>query len=253
MGWPLDVKSQAELDDKKRKPSKEIRVEDMKHALEFAQRTSARGGCKVILVFPAEHMNHFTANAMLKTLEEPPGDLRFVLATQDVQHLLPTLRSRCMSYAIAWPRSDLATSWLNEQVQGHQPIADESLQTLLQACSGRPAQALLMHQAGVTAARWNALPKELSRGQGDFFEGWSLLQVIDTLQKLCHDQLLASVGAIPRFFAASSLSPPPAFKVLLDWSKELMHARATAEHPFQAGLFLEHHMSRARVVLNSRS
>ncbi|RYY91365.1 MAG: DNA polymerase III subunit delta', partial [Comamonadaceae bacterium] len=71
LGWPLDEKAQADIDDKKRKPSKEIRVEAMRDAVGFAQRTSARGRGKVVLVYPAERMNTITANALLKTLEEP--------------------------------------------------------------------------------------------------------------------------------------------------------------------------------------
>jgi hypothetical protein len=51
-------KAQADIDDKKRKPSKEIRVDAMRDALEFAQRTSGRGRGKVVLVYPAERMNH---------------------------------------------------------------------------------------------------------------------------------------------------------------------------------------------------
>ena len=59
-GWPLGEKAQAEIDDKKRKPSKEIRVEAMRDAIEFAQRTSGRGRGKVVLVYPAERMNAVT-------------------------------------------------------------------------------------------------------------------------------------------------------------------------------------------------
>jgi DNA polymerase-3 subunit delta' len=73
LGWPLSEKAQSDIDDKKRKASKEIRVDAMRDAVEFAQRTSARGRGKVVLVFPAEQMNNITANALLKTLEEPPG------------------------------------------------------------------------------------------------------------------------------------------------------------------------------------
>ena len=43
LGWPLPEKAQAEIDDKKRKPSKEIRVDALRQAVEFCQRTSARG------------------------------------------------------------------------------------------------------------------------------------------------------------------------------------------------------------------
>ena len=54
LGWPLGEKAQADLDDKKRKPSREIRIDAMRDALDFAQRTSGRGRGKVVLVYPAE-------------------------------------------------------------------------------------------------------------------------------------------------------------------------------------------------------
>jgi DNA polymerase III subunit delta' len=48
-GWPLSEKAQKEIDDKSRKPSKEIRVEAMRDAIEFAQLTSGRGRCMLCL------------------------------------------------------------------------------------------------------------------------------------------------------------------------------------------------------------
>jgi DNA polymerase-3 subunit delta' len=57
----------------KRKPSKEIRVDEIRQAIAFAQTTSARGRAKVVVIHPAERMNGVSANALLKTLEEPPG------------------------------------------------------------------------------------------------------------------------------------------------------------------------------------
>ena len=75
----------------------------MRDAVEFAQRTSGRGRGKVVLVYPAERMNHVTANALLKTLEEPAGDLRFVLASEAAHQLLPTIRSRCLGHTMVWP------------------------------------------------------------------------------------------------------------------------------------------------------
>jgi DNA polymerase-3 subunit delta' len=64
----------------------------------------ARGRGKAVLVYPAEQMNHVTANALLKTLEEPPGDVRFVLASEAAHQLLPTIRSRCLGHTMTWPR-----------------------------------------------------------------------------------------------------------------------------------------------------
>ena len=103
LGWPLSEKAQKDIDDKARKPSKEIRVDAMRDAVEFAQRTSGRGRGKVVLVYPAERMNHLTANALLKTLEEPAGDVRFVLASESAHQLLPTIRSRCQGHTMTWP------------------------------------------------------------------------------------------------------------------------------------------------------
>ena len=132
LGWPLPEKAQAEIENKKRKPSREIRVEAMRDAVEFAQRTSGRGRGKAVLVFPAEQMNHVTANALLKTLEEPPGDVRFVLATEAAHELLPTIRSRCLGHTMLWPRADVAQAWLVEQ-----GVTPDAAQALLRAAGGR--------------------------------------------------------------------------------------------------------------------
>src|SRR3569832_1997188 len=98
-----------------RKPSRDIRIDAMRDAIQFAQRTSARGRGKAVLVYPAERMNHVTANALLKTLEEPPGDVRFVLATEAAHQLLPTIRSRCLGHTMAWPTSAEAAEWLTHE------------------------------------------------------------------------------------------------------------------------------------------
>ncbi|MBK5206584.1 MAG: DNA polymerase III subunit delta', partial [Polaromonas sp.] len=92
LGWPLDEKTQDELDSKKRKPSKEIKVDAAREAVTFTQFTRSRGSTKVVLVFPAERMNNVTANTLLKTLEEPPGAVKFILASEAAHQLLPTIR-----------------------------------------------------------------------------------------------------------------------------------------------------------------
>ncbi len=148
-GWPLPEKAQAEIDDKKRKPSREIRVDAMREAIEFAQRTSGRGRGKAVLVYPAERMNAVTANALLKTLEEPPGDARFVLATDAAHLLLPTIRSRCLSHTLAWPPADEALAWLATQ-----GLAGPQAAALLQAAGGRPAEALALAEGKDSARRW---------------------------------------------------------------------------------------------------
>nr|WP_152682812.1 DNA polymerase III subunit delta' [Caenimonas sp. SL110] len=248
LGWPLAEKAQSEIDDKKRKPSKEIRVEAMRDAIEFAQRTSGRGRGKAVLVYPAERMNHVTANALLKTLEEPAGDTRFVLATDAAHLLLPTIRSRCIAHTMAWPSDEEATAWLAAQ---EVPRAD--IPALLQAAGGRPEDALGFARAGGDPKMWASLPKAIARGDGGAISGWHPAQAIDALTKICHDLLAVKAGAQPRFFSPGDLPVPPTFQALNAWARELMRAARTAEHPLNAGLMHESLVSQARQALNSKS
>ncbi|HSV47425.1 MAG TPA: DNA polymerase III subunit delta' [Ramlibacter sp.] len=246
LGWPLAEKAQQEIDDKKRKASREIRVEAMRDALEFSQRTSARGRGKAVLVYPAERMNHVTANALLKTLEEPPGDVRFVLASEAGHQLLPTVRSRCLGHAMDWPSEADSLAWL--QGQG---LAESDAATLLRAAGGRAEDALQWAQAGRDARRWSLLPKALARGDGSLLADWPPADVLDALQKLCHDAMASQSGAAPRFFQPADLPSRGDFRALSEWSRQLMRAARTVEHPYQAGLMLEALVSQARAALNS--
>ena len=245
LGWPLSEKAQQDIDDKKRKPSKEIRVEALRDAVEFAQRTSSRGRGKVVLVYPAERMNTIAANALLKTLEEPVGEVRFLLASEAAHQLLPTIRSRCLSHTLAWPAPDEALAWLSDQ------MPEPDAQVLLRAAGGRPEEALRWAQAGLTARQWSALPQALARGEVAAVADWSPAQAVDALQKVCHDLLVVGAGGPPRFFAASDLPVAVPRVPLAAWWRELADTLRTAEHPFNPGLMQEALVSRARVALNS--
>lgn len=248
LGWPLSEKAQADIDDKKRKPSREIRVEAMRDAVEFSQRTSARGRGKAVLVYPAEQMNHITANALLKTLEEPPGDVRFVLASEAAHQLLPTIRSRCLGHTMVWPGQADMLAWV--QSQG---VAADAAAAFLRAAGGRPDDALALARSGRSPAAWAALPQAVAKGDVTAFGDWAPHQVIDALQKLCHDLMAASVGAPVRYFAPADLPKAlPSIGALSRWSRALSREARTAEHPFNAGLMLEALVAQARNTLHSR-
>ena len=246
LGWPLSEKAQGDIDDKKRKPSREIRVEAMRDAIEFAQRTSGRGRGKVVLVYPAERMNTITANALLKTLEEPPGDVRFLLASEAAHQLLPTIRSRCLGHPMRWPAHDEAISWLVGE-----GVATPDAPVLLRAAGGRPEEALALSRAGRDARQWTQIPKAIARGDVSVLGDCTPAQAIDVLQKLCHDLLAARTGGQPRFFAAADLPPGGGSAALGAWWRDLAGEQRTAEHPFNAGLMLEALVARARTALHS--
>lgn len=245
--WPLGEKAQAELDDKKRKPSREIRVDAMRDAIEFSQRTSAWGRGKVVLVYPAERMNAVTANALLKTLEEPAGDVKFVLASEAAQQLLPTIRSRCLMHAMAWPAELELAPWLAEQ-----GMDAAAASVWLRAAGGRPDDALALGASGMAAAHWSALPKAVQRGEIGAMQGWSPVDIVLTLHKICHDMQSRHWGAEPRFFREQDLPGPVAFAALSHWGRALARSVRTMEHPFNPGLMHEALLSQAKNALNSQ-
>lgn len=246
LGWPLAEKAQAELDDKKRKPSKEIRVEALRESVEFSQRTSAGERGKAVLVYPAERMNQVSANALLKTLEEPAGDVKFVLASEAAHLLLPTIRSRCLGHAMWWPAGDEAVAWMVGC-----GVDAAMAPSLLRISGGRPSDALVLALRGRDPSLWALLPKAAQRGDLSLVRDWSMKEIVHTLHKLCHDLQLVGQGAQPRFFAAQDLPKPAPQRVLSDWGRELADTMRTMEHPFHPGLMQEALASRAQIALNS--
>lgn len=247
LGWPLSEKAQSDIDDKKRKASKEIRVDAMRDAVEFSQRTSARGRGKAVLVFPAERMNNVTANALLKTLEEPPGDVKFVLASDAAHQLLPTIRSRCLGHTMVWPASQDALAWMVEQ-----GVPASQAEVMLRAAGGRPEDAMQFAQSGRDPQAWVKLPMAMARGDVSVLKDWTPAQTVDALHKVCHDMLAVKVGAEPRFFGAADLPAGGSVNTLTAWSRALAQTTRTVEHPFNAGLMLEALASQAQIALNAK-
>ena len=230
----------------KRKPSKDIRIDEVRLAVTFAQITSARGRGKVVVLHPVERMNMASANALLKTLEEPAGNSRLVLSTSAPEMLLPTIRSRCQIVSLGLPDVTAATQWLNAQ-------AVDQAEVLLAATGGQPQEALLWAGDGISAAQWAGLPKQLARGDVGTLAAWPLPRVIDMLQKLCHDLQRVAVGTVPRYFAASALGGPSTLRTLNAWAVELQAQVRHAEHPWNAGLMVEALVANARLAMTSHA
>ena len=244
LDWPLDESTQRELDDKKRKPSREIRVEAARELITFTQRTASGPKGKVVLIYPADRMNGITANTLLKTLEEPAGDTRFVLAT-DAQHLLlPTIRSRCLGHTLSWPVLDEGVNWLSTQ-----GLTATEAKGLLKAAGGRPDDALALARTGFSAKRWSAIPRALKSGDAAPLQDIGGTLLVSVLQKVCHDQLSLHLGAEPRFFEPEDLVPGGNIHSLTDWSRSLQRSARSAEHPFHAGLMQDALIGQASTAL----
>jgi DNA polymerase III subunit delta' len=100
--------------------SKLILIQAVRDLAADLSLTAHTRGYKVALVSPAEAMNPFAANALLKTLEEPPARTLVLLVTSQPSRLLPTLRSRCSKLRLISPSRAEAAQFL-EAARGAGP------------------------------------------------------------------------------------------------------------------------------------
>jgi DNA polymerase-3 subunit gamma/tau len=87
------------------------KVDDTREMLESVQYTPSRGRYKVYIIDEVHMLSGHSFNALLKTLEEPPPHVKFVLATTDPQKLPITILSRCLRFSL--------TRLLPDQISGH--------------------------------------------------------------------------------------------------------------------------------------
>jgi DNA polymerase-3 subunit delta' len=232
----------------KAKPSQEIRIDEVRAMLGFAQGTRGRSRGKVVLIHPAEALNTVAANALLKTLEEPGGSLRFVLVSEAAEGLLPTIRSRCQAIAVPLPGLQQGADWLAAQQPG---LSAMDAQALLRAAGSRPQQVLDWLRAGLTAPALAQFPRAVSRADLGDFSTWRPAAVIDLLQRLASDLLRLASGAAPQFFDAAQLPKVQQRAPLLAWAAELRAAKAKADHPLQLALWLEALAVQAQAALRA--
>ncbi len=136
------------------------KVEDTRDLLDNVQYAPARGRFKVYLIDEVHMLSRHSFNALLKTLEEPPPHVKFLLATTDPQKLPVTILSRCLQFHLKALDVDQIRQQLETVLTAEQITSDaRALQLLARAADGsmRDAlsltdQAIAMGQGQVTAA-----------------------------------------------------------------------------------------------------
>ncbi|MBS0377015.1 MAG: DNA polymerase III subunit delta' [Proteobacteria bacterium] len=92
--------------------SSQIRIEQVRELGAELALTSHGGGYKVGVVSPADGLNRFAANALLKTLEEPPARTLLILVATQPSRLPATILSRCQRLKVAAPSRAASLTWL---------------------------------------------------------------------------------------------------------------------------------------------
>ncbi len=158
------------------KSRRNIPVEEARGLSEFFSKTPAAAPYRVAIVDMADDLNAGSANALLKTLEEPPPRGVILLLTAAPGGLLATIRSRCRRLSVAPPEGDLAGPWVAERTG----LAATDAVRLLAMARGAPGEAWRLGEAGALeveakAARLiAALPKsdlETELALADSFRG----------------------------------------------------------------------------------
>lgn len=130
--------------------SKSIKIDQVRRLGQFVGQTSNQANAtKLIVLRPAEALGPAAANSLLKSLEEPPGKTLFMLISEPGTALLPTIRSRCQSIALAAADETQGMAWL----QQHSSAPAEQLKAALELAPGCPATALQLLEQGIPAWR----------------------------------------------------------------------------------------------------
>ena len=117
-----------------------ISIDEIRELIAKLHLTKHFESKKIALIEHADCMNTNAANALLKTLEEPPDDTIIILVTSAPLKLSATIRSRCQFVAFHSPTQEQALSWLKSTAAG------TDWEPLLRVAQGAPLQAMQYHQ-----------------------------------------------------------------------------------------------------------
>lgn len=124
------------------KQKKQIGIQQIRDACANLAMTSFSGGWKVAVVWPAEQLNPHSANALLKTLEEPAPRTLLLLVRSRLDTLPATVASRCQRVRIGPPSTDEAVAWLEARA------GEGDWRRLLALAGDAPLLALLLAEEG---------------------------------------------------------------------------------------------------------
>ncbi len=134
-----------------------IKIDLVRESLEFMQLSAAGPRGRVLLVDPATALARESANALLKALEEPPPDTRWLLVTSQAERLLPTIRSRALRMTLPRPTHEEARTWMVAH-----GVSGVDVDSLLLRTRGEPLTALALAHSGRAAAQ-DAFVRDLLR------------------------------------------------------------------------------------------
>ncbi len=170
------------------------KVEDTRDLLDNVQYAPARGRFKVYLIDEVHMLSRHSFNALLKTLEEPPAHVKFLLATTDPQKLPVTILSRCLQFHLKALDVEQIRHQL-EHILGAEQIAFEprALQLLSRAADGSLRDALSLTDQAIASGDGRLTAESVSAMLGTLDDDQALL-LIEALVAADGERVMAGVN-----------------------------------------------------------
>ena len=199
--------------------SKQILIEQVRGIGEYLSVTAHRAGHRAVVIYPADSMSGDQSSALLKTLEEPPEGAVLILVADDINSILPTIRSRCQLVRCTPPTRE-------------QGIADPNL-TLDKKDEAKYLEMLALGSALSSVQVLSAFQKDIPVGP-----------VVSIMQRWYWDLMAVLSGAEPRYFpehfeAYKRQVQGTDFQKLVPFNQTLMRANCSKDHPLSKRLVLQ--------------
>ncbi len=225
-----------------RKPSQQISVDEIRELHDFIHLTAHQTGGKTIVVYPAETLNVNAANALLKSLEEPPPNTRFMLIAHRPSYLPATIISRCQQIALPTPPVAMAEQWLREQ-----GVAEPALSL---AQTGNAPLAALGLDDGAFWQQRKSLLGGLTAPAVDAFtlaeqvRDFPIPRLLGWLQRWSYDMLSAKSAGRVRYnpdYATALLQVAGRLRAIdiARFHRVLVRQQRSVHHPLNARLYIE--------------
>ena len=250
-----DVEEGGEASGKARQ-SRWIRVGSVRLLADFLAFSSHLGGRKVVVVEEADRLHPSAANAMLKTLEEPPPRTYFLLVTGKPARLPATVRSRCVRLPFQLPPAAVGIDWLRGQGAQRPELA-------LAQTGNAPLTALALDRADYWTMR-DQVVESVLRGEEldpvaavDRMGQDNVPLLVHAMQRWTYDLLsLASQGPI-RYNPDCAqilhrLAARTPREALLRLMRQLNEVVRSIDHPLNARLFAQRCVFAYRAALRCR-
>ena len=169
------------------------KVEDTRELLDNVQYAPSRGRFKVYLIDEVHMLSSHSFNALLKTLEEPPPYVKFILATTDPQKLPATILSRCLQFSLKNMTPERVVEHLTHVLTAESiPFEDDALWLLGRAADGSMRDAMSLTDQAIAFGEGTVLAGDVRAMLGTLDHG----QVYDVLTALIDGDARSLLDAV---------------------------------------------------------